>query len=204
MRFGSKFIHSILEVSHVEFQTYDLCAQKVLFSSGIASKLLGYSDKEYAAISSDFYKSIVHPDDIATVEKAINEIINSTKGKVIEMTLRGRKSDGDYIWLYSRQMIYERNPRRKVLTMIREVEDVTTLIELKTELEEKVERLKAVSFKNSHFLRAPVATIIGLVNLIEEQGVSGAHTQQIIAYLKETIIKLDEVVHQINEDAGIK
>jgi PAS domain S-box-containing protein len=202
MRPGVKYLHSLFEVSHVEFQAYDVSNHKLVFSSGVAHQLLGYSEDEYSGLSHDFYKNIVHPDDFQKVQQTIDKIIQSKSGEVIEMTVRLRKSDGFYIWVYSRQMIYERNPNNHI-TIIREVEDVSRLVELQNELKEKVEQLKVVSFKNSHLLRSPVASIIGLVDLIEEHGITGEHNRQILHFLKEAITKLDAVIHEINDVARL-
>jgi PAS domain S-box-containing protein len=174
----------------------------VVFSSGVVHQLLGYSAEEYVNLSNDFYKSIVHPDDCEKVQQTIDKIIQSKSGDVIEMTARLRKSDGNYIWLCSRQMIYERHSSNNICTIFREVADVTKLIELQEKLEEKVEQLKTVSFKNSHLLRSPVASIIGLVDLMEEHGITGEHNLQILRFLKDTVVKLDEVILEINDVAG--
>ncbi len=203
MKPGVKFLHSLFEVTHVEFQTYDLSDPKLLFSSGIAYKLLGYSQEEYLNLSKEYYKTIVHPDDYPSVLAAMDKIYQSKNNEVIEMTVRVRKSDGDYIWLYSRQMIYEKVPGNHICTIIREVEDVTKLVELQNELKERVDQLKTVSFKNSHLLRSPVASIIGLVDLIEDAGVTGDHNRQIFQYLKESIKKLDAVIYEINDVAKL-
>ncbi|WP_114939377.1 PAS domain-containing protein [Mucilaginibacter endophyticus] len=203
MKPGTRFLHSLFEVAHVEFQTYDLSNQKVLFSSGVTRQLLGYSESEYVNLSNEFYRSIIHPDDYGKVQQTINKTIQSKSGDVIEMTVRLRRIDGSYVWLYSRQMIYQRNHANSTLTIIREVEDVTRLVELQGDLEEKVEQLKAISYKNSHLLRGPVSSIIGLVDLIEEHAVTSDHNRQILHYLKETIAKLDGVVREINENARL-
>jgi len=170
----------------------------------MARQLLGYSEREFTDFSHDFYSSIIHPDDLQTVQQTIGTLIQSKNGEVFDMTVRLRKSDGYYIWLYSRQMIYERNSNNQICTIIREVEDVTTLIELQDKLEQMVEQLKMISFKNSHLLRSPVASIIGLVGLIEEHGITSEHNKQIFHYLKETIVKLDSVVHEINDLARLE
>ncbi|HVV55172.1 MAG TPA: PAS domain-containing protein [Mucilaginibacter sp.] len=200
MRPGIKFLRSVFEVTHIEFQTYDLANHRLIFSSGVVHELLGYSEDEYQKLSQDFYKNIIHPDDRPLVERAVDKIKHSKKGDVIEMTVRACKSDGDYIWVYSRQMIYERKDSSGICTIIREVEDVTTLVELQNELEQKVEQLKIVSYKNSHLLRSPVASIIGLVDLIEEPGITSDHNRQIFHFLKEAITKLDDVIREINDD----
>jgi len=204
MALGTKFLHSLFEVAHVEFQTYDLVSQKVVFSSGLAHQLLGYSEDEYVKLSSDFYKSIVHPDDFQTLKEGIQKVIQSRKGEIIEMTVRLRRSDGIYIWVNSRQMILERSKTGCNCKIIREVEDVTRLIEIQNELEEKIRQLKIVSFKNSHLLRSPVASIIGLVDLIDQQGITSEHNMQIFNFLKQAIVKLDDVIHEINDAARVE
>lgn len=201
MRPGAKFLRSLFEVAHVEFQTYDLSSHKLVFSSGVVCQLLGYSKAEYVSLSGDFYQTIVHPEDRDKVQQTIDKLIRSKNNEVAEMTVRLLKKDGNYVWLYSRQMIYERRPDCNACSMIREVEDVTRLMELQDTLEERVKQLESVSYKNSHLLRSPVASIIGLVNIIEDHGVTGEHNRQILDYLKQTIEKLDAVIHEINDNA---
>jgi PAS domain S-box-containing protein len=201
MKLGPKFLHSLFEVAHVEFQAYDLSNHKVVFSSGVARQLLGYTEQEYADLSAGFYQTIIHPDDAPIVQQTIEKVLQSKDGEVVDMTVRLRKVDGAYIWLYSRQMIYERKHHDQTLTIIREVEDVTQLVELQNSLKEKFKQLNTISYKNSHLLRSPVASIIGLVGLIEEHEITSEHNRQVLTFLKETIIKLDSMIHEINDIA---
>ncbi|MBS1522092.1 MAG: PAS domain-containing protein [Bacteroidetes bacterium] len=203
MRPGAKFLHSLFEVTHVEFQTYDIFNHKLLFSSGVVQQLLGYTPEEYQSLSDDFYKNILYPGDLKTVQDTIDKLLHAKDGQVVEMTVRLLKHNGDYIWVYSRQMIYEKDPVNHICSIIREVEDVTQLIELQDELKAKVDQLKVVSYKNSHLLRSPVASIIGLVDMVEEHGITSEHNRQILSYLKDAIMKLDEVIHQINDAARV-
>ena len=203
MKTGRKFLQSLFEVSHVEFQTYDLRNHKLLFSSGILSKLLGYSPEEYQKHSDDFYNEIIHPDDRQKVLDTIYKIVHSTADQIVEMTVRGRRSDGRYIWIYSRQMVMDRDDTRDICVIIREAQDVTKLVELQDELEKKVEQLQVISYKNSHLVRSPVASILGLVSLIEEQEITGEHNMQILSHLKKAIEKLDGLIHEINDLAKI-
>jgi len=184
MRVGAKFLNSLFEVAHVEFQTYDIYNHQLVFSSGLAHQLLGYSSEEYFNLSKDFYKNIIHPDDFQIVQDNIEKICRAEKGEIIEMTVRLRRSDGIYIWATSRQMILERN-------------------KIQNELEERVKQLKVVSFKNSHLLRSPVSSIIGLVDLIDEDGITSEHNVKIFNFLKQTITKLDDVIREINDAAEL-
>ncbi len=66
------------------------------------------------------------------------------------------------------------------------------------------EDLIQFSYIVSHNLRAPVANILGLINIIDYQQMSGAHNQQILNYLMESAQKLDSVVEDINGVLEVK
>lgn len=100
-------------------------------------------------------------------------------------------------------MVYESDPEKHICTIIREAEDVTVLIDLQEQLKQKIEQLKLISFKTSHLLRSPVASIAGLIDLIEERGIIGGHNKQILHYLKEAITRLDNIIREINDAAKL-
>lgn len=199
-----KFLHTLLEIAHVEFQTYDLFNQKLVFSSGIARRFLGYTEEEYLQLSEHYSQTIVHPDDIDKVQNTIENVLKAESGQIIDMTVRLRRSDGSFAWLYSRQMVYERSDNDQLLTVIREVEDVSQMIALQHSLQEKVNQLKVISFKNSHLIRGPVATIIGLIELIEDRPITSQQNKEVLNFLKDTITKLDGIIHEINDEASLK
>jgi PAS domain S-box-containing protein len=194
-----KFLKSLIEVSHIEFQSYDFYHHELIFSSGFAQQILGYSKDEYSKFSRKFYEDLIYPDDIPMMHEAINKIIHSSPGEIIEMTARYKRSNGNYIWMYTRKVVSERDKQGYPCTITTIAEDITKLIELQDQLKEKVKLLQAISYKNSHMLRSPVASIIGLINIIEEKDTMSPHNLKIFNFLKQAIEKLDSVVHEINE-----
>ncbi len=199
MQSDSDKLRSIIEVSHVEFQSYDVQRHQLICSSGLAQKILGYTKEEYFKLSRDFYKDLVHPDDLQKVHNNIDKLIHSAKGEIVENTARYRRSDGNYIWLYTRKIISEWDEKGNPSTITTVAEDITDVLQLQDQLREKVEQLEAISYKNSHLVRSPVASIIGLVNLIEEKDITSEHNMQIFHFLKQAIEKLDSVIHEIND-----
>jgi len=202
MQPATKFLKSLIEVSHVEFQSYDFHRHQIIFSSGIAQQLLGYSKDEFYKLSRDFYEELIHPDDMPLVLEAINKIIHSSNDEIIEMTVRYRRSDGNYIWIYTRRLVTKRNKKGDPWTITTIAEDVTEMMLLQDQFKEKVQQLQAISYKNSHLLRSPVASIIGLINLIEERHITSNHNLQVFIFLKHAIEKLDDVVREINDIAA--
>ncbi len=201
MKKMDKTLATFIDISHLEYQTYDLLHRKLICSSGFAEKVLGYTKKEFEKLSNNFYQALIHPDDIDRRKEEVEKIINSRLGEVIENTSRFKKSDDSYIWVHTRKTVLERDKKGTPLTICTVAEDITEIIFLENELKEKIKQLYNISWKNSHLLRAPVSTIIGLVNLIEEKEITSQHNIQIFKYVKQTIEKLDMVIHEINEDA---
>ena len=122
----------------MEYQSYDLTSQKLIFSSGVASQLLGYSPEQYAGFSNHYFKELVHPDDRQRVEETIRKIYHAKDQEIVEMTVRMRRADGAYCWLYSRQMILDRAHDGKHCAVIRVAEDITDFKELQAKLFDKV------------------------------------------------------------------
>ncbi len=59
------------------------------------------------------------------------------------------------------------------------------------------QRLAEIAFLNSHIIRAPVATILGLVQLFDHENPSGDDNQKVIEYITESAKKLDDVVKEV-------
>jgi len=196
---NKKFLRSLIEVSHIEFQSYDFHRHQIIFSSGLSQRVLGYSKDEFYKLSRNFYEGMIHPDDIPKVHEAIEKIIHSSGDEVIEMTARYRKADGNYIWLYTRKLVSERDKDGNPRTITTVAEDVTEMIQLQDEFREKVRQLELISYKNSHQIRSPVASIIGLINLIEVRDIASPHNLKIFTFLKQAIEKLDTVIREIND-----
>jgi PAS domain S-box-containing protein len=194
-----KFLRSLIEVSHIEFQSYDFHRQQIIFSSGVTQHILGYSKDEFYKLGRNFYEGMIHPDDIPMMREAIEKIIHSSGDEVIEMTARYRKADGNYIWLYTRKLVSERDKDGNPCTITTVAEDVTEMIRMQDELREKVQQLELISYKNSHLIRSPVSSIIGLINLIEVREITSTHNLKIFTFLKQAIEKLDNVIREIND-----
>lgn len=65
------------------------------------------------------------------------------------------------------------------------------------------EKLKEVSWLNSHEIRKPVASILALTDLILKEE-SEEEKKELMDYLRKTTLQLDDIIHQINQEAAIK
>lgn len=63
---------------------------------------------------------------------------------------------------------------------------------------EQNERLKQFAFVNAHKIRGPVATILGLINLIESSDNEGTR-KELLKHLHTSSIKLDAVIREVSK-----
>ena len=196
------FIKSVIEVSHVDFSWYDLKNHAMLYSSGLASKILGYTEEEMKAFAKDYNRKIIHPDDIEVVDAKLEEIKKSKPGQVIETIVRYKRKDGRYIWGYTRKIVSERDEDGNPSKITTVAQDISELVSIQEELDRSVAELERISYTNAHELRGPVASILGLTNLLREKGLLDDHLKDIINHLGITVQKLDSVVSDLANSAA--
>jgi len=97
----------------------------------------------------------------------------------------------------------KREPRPEELQMIDRVANILRiLIENKRSLDhvtDQNQRLQEIAAISSHEIRKPVATILGLVNLYDQEQLDNPLNREIIKHLDTTAHELDEVIHTIVE-----
>lgn len=70
--------------------------------------------------------------------------------------------------------------------------------EIAHEIEDKNKRMNKYAFMNAHKLRAPLASILGLINLFGKN-ISAEDEKKMVKMLKDSAHKLDNVVHEIRD-----
>lgn len=193
------FIRSAVEVSSVAFTYYDFQAEKLICSSGLAEKKLGYTKAEFADLTRHFSRGLIHPADRPRVMKSLEALRRAKKNIITEVTARYRRSDGKYLWVYARRVVSERDARGRPAKVTNMFEDVTETVMLQQQLRKKAALIRKISFNNAHELRGPVASMIGLLNLMNDLAFTNDSEREYFQLLKATTQKLDSAIRKINE-----
>ncbi|MFM8913006.1 MAG: tetratricopeptide repeat protein, partial [Flammeovirgaceae bacterium] len=85
-----------------------------------------------------------------------------------------------------------------------QLDEINRKLELKVEartmeLIEKNERIAGYAFHNSHRLRGPLATLLGLVHLINQGYIPAKELPSILEKIQDSAIKVDAVVREITD-----
>jgi PAS domain S-box-containing protein len=199
LKFKEDLIEGIMKVSQSSITMMDFIAKRMSFTNGHIAKKMGYNVEEIAELSENFYESVIHPEDKPKLQQHLNKLIESTDGQTFECMLRFRAKDGTYNSISLRDSVFERDengyPREVIFSAI----DVTRYVKLKSQLIENVKLIEEMSFKNSHEMRGPVATMLGLVNLIKIEMPTQATAMDLVNYLEKTVLKMDEVIRELTD-----
>ena len=106
------------------------------------------------------------------------------------------KTDGKGWWLFSLFPVYDDS--RNLVGIADNVQDITERKESELKITAQNKTLKEIAWQQSHEVRGRVASIMGLVGLMEaEQAAKPAHDAQYLAYLGQAARELDQVIRRI-------
>lgn len=130
------------------------------------------------------------------------EIRHSNFYKYLHQTMTGRQSIDfdDYFWPTQKWLMC--NAYATEEGIIIHFRDVTRKRLAQEGLLEKIDQLKEVSFLNSHALRKPIASLLGLTQLVSGDMITPREFKQISALINECSIDLDNIVKEINRRVG--
>lgn len=149
-----------------------------------------------------FWFEKIHPNDLESVKEA-NRRMFSTKQPVTRIYRIKHARTGEYIWLedYIVPIMDDSGYIREFYGSARDI-TARKKVELErekliNELSHKHDELLQFNHIVSHNLRSPVASILGLTQLLDA-GTSIEDAATTIAYIKETALAMDEVLHDLN------
>lgn len=172
---------------------------KLMYASPSAGRILGIDPGEFAEILN---QPPVHPEDVEATRQ-LYEIILEDPGVPHPVNMRVKHKQGQYLWLEGVMTNMLHNDSVKgIVTNFRDVterkESELQREKITLDLIERNKNLEQYAYIVSHNLRAPVANILGLSNLLDLPGVSEADRQESLAHLFTSTRRLDEVIKDLN------
>ncbi len=87
----------------------DFVNQKNVFVNSRIEFLTGYTPEEINNLGSKFFTELIHPDDFQNLAEGIEKIYKAEDGETVKTIYRMKKKNGEYIWLKSRDVVFERD-----------------------------------------------------------------------------------------------
>jgi PAS domain S-box-containing protein len=188
-------------------ERYELLAQAtkdVIYDLNIPADNIVYNasltqliDVSYEQITYnlEWWRSLIHPDDVIEVVQSQRKI--KDEGKT-NWACEYRINCGNGVYKYIMdQGYFIYNEHKEPVRLIGVIKDINDLKQSIQENKRQNEFLKEVAWLSSHEIRRPVATMLGLMYLVDIAD-SDEEKEEAFELLKVTIKEMDGIVHQIH------
>lgn len=174
---------------------WNLANGKITWNKGIKG-VFGYPRTMYSLA---WYRDRIHPEDEQDVIQEYKKALaNGTTRLTIEY--RFRCADGSYKHVLDRSFIIF-NALKQPLRMIGSMQDISQKIAYIHTIEQHNKTLQEISWLQSHAVRAPLARILGLTQLIGVSDADEADWDQLLKHLHSSAQELDCVIANIIKTA---
>ncbi len=171
---------------------YDIATDTIIWNKAIQS-IFGY---KFTTCTSQWFKSNVHPDDLEeTVIQTFTESLIHTKSKLMR-EFRFRCEDGSYKTVLDRTFIIY-DSAKNATRMIGSMQDITHTNNYINAIKQQNKKLQEISWLQSHAVRAPLASVLGLTQLIQFPKYADEDLVQLLTYVKSSAEELDTVITNI-------
>lgn len=88
--------------------------------------------------------------------------------------------------------------KQEIMGVIMVIADISEEVALENRIRLSERRLDEIAFINAHEVRAPLASILGLLNLLDFEEVD-LNNKQILNYLRKSASELEAIIHKVSE-----
>ncbi|WP_290877029.1 PAS domain-containing protein, partial [Flavobacterium sp.] len=171
---------------------WDLENNSIFYGEGFNS-MFGYTTFN---ADTDLWQKNIHAEDSRRVIKDLNKAIKDPKKEFFNSEYRFVKFNGNIAYIQHKG-IFIRNEKGEVTRVIGAMVDLTESLEKMNTIEQQNKTLKDISWTQSHVVRAPLANLLGLINLLKDNKKMGYTDERLIDYIGESATKLDHIIHEI-------
>lgn len=144
------------------------------------------------------YSVTLHPEDIAICERVGMECF-SAPGQLFPATLRKHDGRGGFVTTqWEMQALFDEQSQPDGIFCIGY--NITEFVDTRSQLDNAYSQLDEIGFIQSHLVRKPLANILALTQLIQQE-LSEAHAGHLCEMLTKSAVELDQVIKDISSKA---
>ena len=166
---------------------HDLAGKYTYVSDSIET-ITGYHPDDIIGKSGYDY---IHPDDILAVKNKHMNLLNNSSIEIVEYRLR--KKDESYIWIESIGKLTV-DLSGKGPGIIVNTRDISKRKKTEQQLDYKVQELNTFIYKTTHDLRSPLASLMGLIKLANNEKIENKNLKQYFQMIDKSVEKMDKLL----------
>lgn len=149
---------------------------------------------------SSLWLNYIHPDDRDRVIADLKKALATSAQEYFYVEFRFLKADGEVAYVEHRG-IFVRNEKGRVVRAVGAMIDVTGSVNKMQKIEQQNQKLREITWIQSHIVRGPLATLMGLTSMLQENDLLATEREEMLAGITACANKLDKVIHDIVKKA---
>jgi PAS domain S-box-containing protein len=110
LRERERFIQRIAEATPDLVYVFDLARGRSVYANRQVRHVLGYAPDEVDLMGTELFAALLHPDDLALLGNRLRRFETAHDDEVVENEFRMKDAKGAWRWLYSREVVFSRDP----------------------------------------------------------------------------------------------
>lgn len=166
-----------------------------IYASPTSTKILQISPEEFIGTNAFDY---IHPDDQESVYRQFKDVLEKSQVSIEPFRFKNKHDEWRWIETVATNQLNEPALQGIVVNS----RDITERILYLKAIEKQNAKLKEIAWTHSHIVRAPVARLMGLINLIREEQLELQEKERILNYIISSADEIDAVIKQIVEQTA--
>lgn len=171
---------------------WNVSDEQVAYSDSVPEILEVPDEQE---LNYQILSSIIHKDDMKNLEKVIDTIFIKKFFPNFYCRIRTRSGEIKHLLIVGQIIL---SPAGTITSIKATIQDVTEQRLYIQKIQTQNQRLKDIAWIQSHKVRAPVASILGLVQLFNQENMHDPVNKEVLDGVAEAATTLDDVIKEIN------
>lgn len=171
---------------------WDVADEQVSYSDSVP-EILEVPDNQ--TLNYQLLSNIIHKEDMKNLEKVIDTIFIKKFFPNFYCRIKTRKGEIKHLLVVGQILL---SPAGTITSIKATVQDVTEQRLYIHKIQTQNQRLKDIAWIQSHKVRAPVASILGLVQLFNQENMDDPVNKEVLDGVTEAAENLDTVIKEIN------
>ncbi len=174
----------------------------------VSGKLIQTRNETELSLISQFTQSqfdwmnLIHPDDIDEFNRIQQIALQNPQSHFWEHEYRMLNSTGQFSYVNSKGYIV-RDENGTAIRIIGASQDISERMTHLKAIEAQNKQLQEIAWIQSHIVRAPLARIMGLINLLKIEEEIPADMKQLLEYILSSAKEFDEIIKTISNKSQV-
>ncbi len=178
----------VLKAADEAICDWDITNDTAVWGSGFSS-IFGYDLRVY---NNTLWSDNIHPEDRHRVLQEVKEMINDPNREIYYSEYRFLKANRE-ILLVQHRGIFLRDEQGRAIRSVDTIRDITAERERLHRIERQNKQLKEIAWAQSHHVRAPLARIMALSELLKAENLC-QQQHEMVDYLAASAAELDKAI----------